>query len=132
MSRLYRSEHGVIAHPIERIFDGYHEIQKPRRKYPLIAYDRLHKLSGFDSYEKFTDAHRKWVASFLKDIDFIREGKWTQSIAVGTQGFVEKSKQKFGIKAKGRKVVETGYAYQLREPQVSYPSNLGLENADIM
>jgi hypothetical protein len=31
----------------------------------------------------------------------------------------------------GRKVVEAGEAYQLREPQVSYPANLDLENDDI-
>ncbi len=36
-----------------------------------------------------------------------------------------------GIRAKGRKVVEAGEAYQLREPQVSYPANFGLENDDI-
>ncbi len=71
------------------------------------------------------------VAFFLKDGDCVREGEWTQSIAVGTQGFVEKTKQKLGIRAKGRKVVETGEAYQLREPQVSYSSNFGLENDDI-
>ena len=122
---------GVIVHPIEWIFGGYHEIQKPRRKCALIAYERLHKLSGFDSYDQFTDAHRRWVASLLEDGDCVREGKWTQSIAVGTQGYVEKTKQKLGIRAKGRKVVETGEAYQLREPQVSYPSNFGFENDDI-
>ncbi len=36
-------------------------------------------------------------AFFLKDGDCVREGEWTQSIAVGTQGFVEKTKQKHGI-----------------------------------
>jgi hypothetical protein len=45
-------------------------------------------------------------------------GKWTQSIAVGTQGFVEETKQKLGIRPKGRKVVETGEVYQLRKSQV--------------
>lgn len=97
----------------------------------VSAYERLHKLSGFDSYDQFTDAHRKWVASFLEDGDCVREGKWTQSIAVGTQGFVEKTKQKLGIRAMGRKVAGTGEAYQLRDPQVSYPSNFGPENKDI-
>ena len=33
---------GVIAHPIEWNFSGYREIQKPRRKCALIAYERLH------------------------------------------------------------------------------------------
>ena len=122
---------GVIAHPIEWNFSGYREIQKPRRKCALIAYERLHKLSGFDSYDQFTDAHRKWVASFLENDDCVHDGKWTQSVAVGTQEFVENIKQKLGFKAKGRKVVETEEVYQLREPQVSYPANFGLENDDI-
>ena len=122
---------GVIEHPIEWIFGGYCEIQKPRRKCALIAYERLQELSGFDSYDQFTDAHRKWVASFLENGDCVHDGKWTQSVAVGTQGFVENIKQKLGFKAKGRKVVETEEVYQLREPQVSYPANFGLENDDI-
>ena len=71
------------------------------------------------------------MTSFLEDADCVQEGKWTQSIAVGTQGFVEKTKQKLGIRAKGRKVVAAGEAYQLRETQVSYPVNLDLENDDI-
>jgi len=122
---------GVIEHPIEWIFGGYCEIQKPRRKCALIAYERLQELSGFDSYDQFTDAHRKWVASFLENGDCVHDGKWTQSVAVGTQEFVENIKQKLGFKAKGRKVVETEKVYQLREPQVSYPANFGLENDDI-
>jgi hypothetical protein len=32
------------------------------------------------------------------------------------QGFVEKTRQELGIRAKGRKVVEAGPSYQLREP----------------
>ena len=122
---------GVISHPIEWMFSGYREIQKPRRKCALIAYERLHKLSGFDSYDQFTDAHRRWVGSFLENVDSIRDDKWAQSIAVGTQGFVENTKQKLGMRAKGRKVVEAGEANQLRERQVSYPSNFDPKNDDI-
>jgi putative transposase len=123
---------GVVAHPMEWIFSGYSEIQEPRRKCALIAYERLHKLSGYDSYDQFTAAHRKWVATFLEDGNSVREGKWTQSIAIGGERFVNDTKQALGIRAKGRKVVEAGEAYQLREPQVSYPSNLDLENDDIV
>jgi putative transposase len=122
---------GVIAHPIEWIFGGYGEIQKPRRKCALIAYERLYKLSGFDSYDQFTDTYRKWVASFLENGDFDCDRKWTQSIAIGSEKFVKDTKQALGIRAKGRKVVETGEAYQLRDPQVSYPSSFYHENDDI-
>jgi len=56
---------------------------------------------------------------------------WTQSIAIGSEGFVKKTRQELGIRARGRKVVEAGPEYQLREPQVSYSDHFGLENDDI-
>ena len=122
---------GVVAHPLEWIFSGYCEIQEPRRKCALIAYERLQELTGFGSYDEFTTAHRNWVEAFLEDGNCGREGKWTQSIAIGSEGFVEKTRQQLGIRARGRKVVEAGPAYQLPEPQVSYSSHFGLENDDI-
>ena len=64
----------------------------------------------------------------MEDGNCVREGKWTQSIAIGTQRFVENTKQKLGIRARGRKVVGAGKAYQLRELQVSYTANFGFEN----
>jgi hypothetical protein len=74
----------------------------------LIAYERLHKLSGFGSHDQFTDAHRKWVASFLEDGDCVREGKWTQSIAIGTQGFVENTKQKLASEQRVERSLRPG------------------------
>jgi hypothetical protein len=73
---------GVIAHPSEWIFSGYREIQEPRRKRALIAYERLQELTGFGSYDEFTTAHRNWVEAFLEDGACVREGKWTQRIAI--------------------------------------------------
>ena len=46
------------------------------------------------------------MEAFLKDGNCVREGKWTQSIAIGSEGFVEKTRQELGIRARGRKVVE--------------------------
>jgi REP-associated tyrosine transposase len=71
------------------------------------------------------------VATFLEDDDCVRDGKWTQSISIGSERFVKDTKQALGIRAKGRDVVETGEVYQFREPQVSYSSNFGHENDDI-
>ena len=44
---------GVVDHPSEWEFSGYNEIQTPRRKCALIAYDRLRALSDFSTYEGF-------------------------------------------------------------------------------
>ena len=67
----------------------------------------------------------------MVDGNGVREGQWTQSIAIGSGEFSEKTSQELGIRARGRKVVEAGPAYQLREPQVSYSAYFGLENDDI-
>jgi hypothetical protein len=83
------------------------------------------------SYDEFTTAHRNWVEAFLEDGNCVREGKWTQSIVIGSERFVEKTRQELGIRARGREVVEAGPEYQLREPQVSYSAQFGLENDDI-
>lgn len=98
---LNRVRTGVIAHPLEWIFSGYREIQKTRRKCVLIAYERLQEIAGFGSYEEFTTAHRNWVEAIFESGVYVREGKWTQSIAIGTQKFVENTKQKLGIRTKG-------------------------------
>ncbi len=50
---------------------------------------------------------------------------------MGSERFVENTKLALGIRAKGRKVIKDGTAYQLREPQVSYLANFGPENDDI-
>ena len=43
---------------------------------------------------------------------------------IGSERFLQNTKQTLGIRAKGRRVLESGEeAYQLREQQVSYPVN---------
>jgi hypothetical protein len=49
-----------------------------------------------------------WVEEILKTKNYVRESKWSQSIAVGSKSFVEGIKEKLGILAKGRKVGESG------------------------
>jgi hypothetical protein len=38
--------------------------------------------------------HIKWAEAFLEDGNCVREAKWTQSIAIGSQGFVEKTRNR--------------------------------------
>jgi putative transposase len=44
---------GVVSHPSEWKFGGYNEIQKPRRKCAIIAYEKLAELSSFSNYAFF-------------------------------------------------------------------------------
>jgi putative transposase len=65
-------------------------------------------------------AHRQWIETALKKSEMVRESKWTQSIAVGDKPFLEQVKERLGIRAKGRKIHESGDGYQLSERQALY------------
>jgi len=120
-----------VEHPSEWFFCGYNEIQKPRRKNILIDYERLRKLLGLDSYDRVIAYHKRWVEDYLGNGNNIRDEKWTRSIAVGSRGFVDRVKSILGALALGRKNIEAGKSYQLREPSVPYNVYLGGKKSDI-
>ncbi len=122
---------GVVKHPSEWPYSGYNEIQQPKRKKILINYERLKELLGFDSYEHVKTAHKQWVESCLSDGDNFRDSKWTESIAVGSESYIQNVKALMGGMALGRKVLETGELFQLKEVQYPYIAHLGAKKIDI-
>jgi putative transposase len=111
---------GVVSHPSEWPYCGYNEIQKPRRKCVLIDYNKLAKLAGFANYDAFRESHFNLVAESVVTDNNRREAWWSESIAVGSDFFVENIKKKLGLRAKGRKVKEIDEGFQLRESIQSY------------
>ena len=122
---------GVVNHPSEWLSGGYNEIQNPRRKYILINYDRLRQLTNFDSYRDVQINHKKWVEAYLQDETNSRDEKWTRSLAVGSQKFINGIRQRMGIAAKGRRRMDDGESSQLRECLTPYGDDLGAENSNI-
>ena len=122
---------GVVNHPSEWPYSGYIEIQNPKRKNILINYKKLINLLGFSSYEDFKRYHSTWVDSYLEDGRNIHDDKWTKSIAVGSNGFVDKIKSLMGARAIGRKTIEAGDSYQLKEPAASYMTHFEAKKYDI-
>ena len=102
---------------------GFREIQEPRRKCARIANERLRELTAFDTYDELRVTHKAWGEASLADGGSVLESKWTRSIALGCEAFVEGTKEKLGVRAKGRKIMDGGSASQLREPEVSYWAN---------
>lgn len=94
---------------------GYNEIQNPRARKGLIDFDRLMELLGLETYEQLRQAHFKWVDSAIQAENKDWETKWTQSIAVGSEPFIEKIKEALGFGAKGRKISRVGDSFELRE-----------------
>ena len=74
---------------------------------------------------------RKRVEEDLAARDQSRDGKWTESIAVGSKVFIEATIKRLGIRAKGRKIVGSERSYELREPGVPYGANLTPKNGPL-
>ncbi len=119
---------GVVSHPSEWSFCGYNEIQNPRKKNVLIAYQKLAELTGFESYTAFQETHKELVNESLANGKIFRQNQWTESIAVGSKGFIETIKEKLGILAKGRKILENDGGFHLREEMGTYIANSDIDN----
>ena len=122
---------GAVNHPSEWDFGGYNEIQKPHERYALIDYNHLMDLLHFSSIDDFRSFHKESVEESLREKNYVRESRWTESIAVGSQSFVKDIKAKLSIRAKGRQVGESSGAHQLREAQVPYNGNFTPENSGL-
>lgn len=123
---------GVVKHPSEWPSSGYNEIQSPRKRSSIIAYQKLAEKAGFQSYETFKDAHKEWINEALLNGHNARQSEWSESIAVGSETFTHWMKEKLGIRAKGRTIIETGgRTYQLREPLSEYIDDFDLKKKHI-
>jgi hypothetical protein len=67
----------------------------------------------------------------LRDGGFVREGKWTESIAVGNEEFVKRIKEGLGVRAKGREVIAAADVFHLRKSGPWYGDDFCPENDDI-
>ena len=96
-----------------------------------LAYQKLAELAGFEDYDTFRKAHKEWVSESLANGNNFRQTQWTKSIAVGSKSFIETIKDKLGILAKGRKILENDGGFQLREEVGTYIANFDIKNDDI-
>ena len=119
---------GVVEHPSEWEFCGYNEIQAPRRRYALIDYKELRGLLNFESMDDLASAYRGWIEESLNEDNGFRDGKWTESIAVGSESFVIATKEALGTKGEGRAVIGGDGSFELRESPAAYRVILGHEN----
>jgi REP-associated tyrosine transposase len=122
---------GIVEHPSEWEFCGYNEIQAARQRYALIDYGELRGLLNFESMDDLTSAYRGWIEESLNEDDGLRDGKWTESIAVGSESFVIATKEALGTKGEGRAVIGGDGGFELRESPGAYNGILRHENATL-
>ncbi len=122
---------GTIDYPSPWRWCGYNEIQNPRLKTRLIDYEKLRRLVDYESYDVFQAAHKQWVEDLLAFRQAERESQWTESIAVGSNNFVNKMLSQLGPRVKGRSIIEIGRAFQIREESGIYNALFNKKNDDI-
>ena len=72
-------------------------------------------LTGVKSQQDFKELHRSWIDEGLAKVNTLRDGRWTESLAVGGEAFVKEIRETLGAKAIGRSVISDGEKQQLRE-----------------
>jgi REP element-mobilizing transposase RayT len=122
---------GVVRYPSEWGFSWYNEIQAPHERYALIDYEGVRKLLDFRGMDELTEAYRGWIQEAIDNGKHSRDGKWTQSVAVGSEAFVTEAKEKLGGKGIGREVIGRNGSYELREPPAPYKGILDQKNGGL-
>jgi hypothetical protein len=69
--------------------------------------------------------------SVKKQVRHFRDGKFTVSVTVGSRAFVTETKERLGVRAKGRKMVGTDDNFELRESPAPYKCISRSENEAI-
>jgi putative transposase len=114
---------GVVRHPRDWKWCGYHELMGLRRRYRLLDLDRLVGSLELQDVDAFRAKYEEALAERIRKNHLRREPVWTESIAVGAKGFVENAmrdcthRQKFEIAE-----VEHGDAgvWSVREARIPY------------
>ena len=119
---------GVSAHPADWPFCGYSELQAPRQRYALTDYNGLRELLSIRRLSDVAKARSKWVDATLEKKGCMRDAKWTESVAVGSEGFVKKIKNGLGLRARGRRIIGGDDSFVLREHRSPYNGYLKGEN----
>ena len=107
---------GVVSHPAEWPFGGFHEIQNERKKFNRIDRKRLMKIFGFvDEIELREDRKNVIDEALRTERHTQRDCMWTESVGVGSSRFLEQLKDRLGVKAWRRRVVEGRGTHELKE-----------------
>lgn len=113
---------GVVDHPSEYQVSGYNEIQNPPKRYKIIDIKALQDLFSIGNHKHLQQEHKKWVDSELRAGRTTRRASWSESIAVGSEKYINSVQQQLGLRAKGRSVVNRDVGFTLKEASYSYNS----------
>ena len=120
---------GVVDHPREWPWVGYHEIMGTRSRYRLLDLERLCWRVGASSLEDLRKNLDASLAETIAQDRVKRETCWTESLAVGSNSFVEKI-QPLILSRRETEITQTdSNMWVLQETAIPYGQKRGLNNA---
>ena len=114
---------GAVTHPIDWQWTGYRELVAEKKRCRIIDLDAVLAHTGHVNVNEFVAHYRHDIRQALNSCAAqAREPAWTESIAVGSRGFVEGMETKIYWRIEMTKQVSESLEDQwvLREPAALY------------
>ena len=122
---------GVVVHPRDWKWVGYHEIMGLWRRNRLIDLEHLCWRLGTDDLEEVRKNLETSLTDAIAHDRVKREPMWTESLAVGSRSFVEQIQPQI-LSRQETEIVESGCdVWTLHETPVAYGPKNGLEKRPI-
>jgi len=122
---------GVVRHPSQWHDSGYNEIQVPPKRKRIIDVEQLMELLKINNARSLPRLHQQWVEEALQEDRLRRESYWSESVAVGSSVFVEKTKERLRSRAQNLNCESVGDGYQLKESETLYQVHLVPEKTQL-
>jgi putative transposase len=115
---------GVVSHPLDWVNSGYREIQNPVERYWVIDLAELANTFSCKNISDFQQRHRQWVGDALSVEKHLRDARWSESLAIGSEGYIESIKAQLAIRSQYRHKKYERDAFVLKEEPKAYAVNL--------
>jgi len=87
----------------------------------MIDQEALCELTGIKQFSEYQIAHRQWVEDAIQNNQHMqRETSYSETLAIGSEDYLSKLKEKMGITHHQRKIIKEGESYSIKEPELSY------------
>jgi putative transposase len=120
---------GAVSHPSQWEWQGYHEIMGNRRRYRLLALDRLCWRLGTPNVEEVRRRLGLKIQEMIAKGEMRRQPWWTENLAVGTPSFLERVRPLILSRRETEIVEAQPGLWTLRESESPYSTKTGSENA---
>jgi putative transposase len=94
---------GVVSHPADWDWCGYREVAGLRERYRILDFERLAEKLEAGDIEEVREAYCGLIERRVEGERFARESRWSEPVAVGSEGFVREVAGRLG-----RRRIEVG------------------------